>query len=85
MKKYILSLLLLISFLVQSQTPKKETVYLMFDITSNEKCSVENEEGNTIKVNKFRNNNNKFYICKEIFSLKKTVKLIHVILILKIK
>ena len=80
MKKMIVILLFFPLFL-GAQTEEKETVYVLFDVKSNEKCTVEIEQTYDNKsgiefVKKFRkkvksNKKITFYICDEIFGLRK--------------
>ncbi|QHI34983.1 hypothetical protein IMCC3317_03290 [Kordia antarctica] len=80
MKKLTLLLLLFSSFFSFAQKEKKETVYLLFDTTSKEKCIVEDGSGNSQNLNKFRKEYKEksisFNICNEYFaySTKKKLK-----------
>jgi len=75
MKKITLTYLLLTTLLCFSQNVKKETVYLLLDLKSNEKCIFEDGSGNSSYVNKYRKevqgNYIYFKICNEIFSTHK--------------
>lgn len=59
-----------------SQTEGKETVYLLFNRQSKEKCIIEDGSGNSLNLNKFRKefqgNHIYFRICNEIFTAHKT-------------
>ena len=52
--KNIIFILLFSPLVILSQTEKKETVYLLFDINSKEKCIIEDGDGNSSKLNKYR-------------------------------
>jgi hypothetical protein len=77
-------ILFLVSFSIISQN-KKETVYLLFDNHSKEKCKIEveqtyeNKEGIDVvkkyRKEKERKNHITFYICEEIFTLDKKSKI----------
>ena len=75
MKKITLTFLLLTTLLCFSQNIKKETVYLLLDLKSNEKYILEDGSGNSKYVNKYRKeiqgNYIYFKICDEIFSTHK--------------
>ena len=68
----LLRMSILISFLVFTQE-KKEIVYLIFDIASNEKCEVDIEGKGVTEVNKYRvcsrKNVHRYFICDEKFDL----------------
>ena len=80
MKTIILSLFLIVSFTCfsQKQAKEKETVYLLFDEQSKEKCKVDVEGKGFLNMNKFRkgywDNGNiiVFKICDETFTTHKT-------------
>ncbi len=70
----ILIIFFLSSILSFSQT-KKEIVYILFDKTSKEVCSVEDGSGNLLTIKKYREvDNNKvinFHVCNQKFVYKK--------------
>lgn len=72
--KYIIIIIFLFTFNSYSQG-EKEVVYLLFDNNSLEKCTLEDGNGNKLKVNVYRkelrNDNTIFNICEEIFFLDK--------------
>jgi len=76
MKKITLTYLLLTTLLCFSQNVKKETVYLLLDLKSNEKCIVEDGSGNSKYVNKYRKEFQVDYIyfkiCDETFTTHET-------------
>ncbi|MFD0992833.1 hypothetical protein [Tenacibaculum geojense] len=78
MKNLTLILFLVSTLMCFSQERKKETVYILFDNQSNEKCIVEDGSGNSLNVNKFRKeyedygNIINFKICNETFGFNKT-------------
>ncbi|WP_298510620.1 hypothetical protein [uncultured Kordia sp.] len=74
MKKLTLLLILFSSFLCVAQEENKETVYLLFDSKSKEKCIIEDGSGNSQNLNAYRkayqdhNNLTFFHIYKESFA-----------------
>ena len=75
MKKLTLVLLLLTSLFSLAQKTEKETVYLLFDTTSNEKYIIEDGSGNSLQQNRYRKEINKkfikFKICNDLFLFNK--------------
>lgn len=74
--KRIVFILILFPIFLLSQTAEKETVYVLFDTNSDEKCKIDVEQTYSKKqgiefVKKFRKKAKKdrFYICDEIFRL----------------
>ncbi|WP_225037257.1 hypothetical protein [Winogradskyella sp. SM1960] len=75
--KNIVTLFLIFSTICSfSQTEEKETVYLLFNRQSKEKCIIEDGSGNSLNLKKFRKEFQGKYIyfkiCNEIFTAHKT-------------
>lgn len=76
MKNLTLIFLLVSSLICFSQEKKKDTIYILFNDQSNEKCIVEDGSGNSSNINKFKKELQGDYIyfriCDEIFTTHKT-------------
>jgi hypothetical protein len=75
MKKLTLLLSLLSTFFCYSQAENKETIYLLFDTSSKEKCKVTVEHKGNVYSNKYRErtkgNIKEYLVCDETFTIRK--------------
>lgn len=71
--KKIVFIIILFPVLLWSQAEEKETVYVLFSLNNGEKCNVEDGDGNVLSIKKFRKKMkvDRFYICDEIFRLRR--------------
>lgn len=76
MKNLIIIFFILSSISSYSQSREKESVYLLFNSQSKEKCIIEDGLGNSLNLNKFRKDFNAEYIyfriCNETFTSHRT-------------